>query len=83
MHLIVRNDTQIGKRKDIEFVVGDQVLIKVSPWKEVLRFGKKVKLSQRFIGPQYRSDPSHVISYSEVELQSDLTYFEEPVKILA
>ncbi|KAA3487705.1 DNA/RNA polymerases superfamily protein [Gossypium australe] len=31
----------------------------------------------------YRSDPSHVIPYSEIELQPDLTYFEEPVKILA
>ena len=37
--------------KDIEFEVGDLVLLKVSPWKGVLRFGKKGKLSTRFIGP--------------------------------
>ncbi|GMJ08819.1 hypothetical protein HRI_004551100 [Hibiscus trionum] len=39
------------RRKDIEFEVGDQVFLKVSPWKKVLRFGKKGKLSPRFIGP--------------------------------
>jgi len=38
-------------RKDIEFAVGDKVFLKVSPWKKVLRFGQKGKLSPRFIGP--------------------------------
>ncbi|KAK8665349.1 hypothetical protein V6N13_005519 [Hibiscus sabdariffa] len=38
------------RRKDIEFAVGDQVFLKVSPWKKVLRFGRKGKLSPRFIG---------------------------------
>ncbi|KAG8489161.1 hypothetical protein CXB51_017140 [Gossypium anomalum] len=94
----------------------DKVFLKVSPWKKVLRFGQKGKLSPRFIGPynstervgpvayllalpsklkrihnvfhvsmlrQYRSDPSPVISPTEVEIQSDMTYGEEPVKILA
>ena len=39
------------KRKEIEFQVGDKVFLKVSPWMEVLRFGRKGKLSLRFIGP--------------------------------
>ncbi|KAG8481233.1 hypothetical protein CXB51_025993 [Gossypium anomalum] len=39
------------KRKEIEFQVGDKVFLKVSPWKKVLRFGRKGKLSLRFIGP--------------------------------
>ncbi|KAG8486371.1 hypothetical protein CXB51_019815 [Gossypium anomalum] len=39
------------KRRDIEYPVGDRVFLKVSPWKKVLRFGKKGKLSPRFIGP--------------------------------
>ena len=39
------------KRKDIEYEVGDKVFLKVSPWRKVLRFGKKEKLSPRFIGP--------------------------------
>ena len=38
------------KRKDIEYEVGDKVFLKVSPWRKVLRFGKKGKLSPRFIG---------------------------------
>ena len=104
------------KRKEIEFKVGDKVFLKVSPWRKVLRFGRKGKLSPRFIGPyedterigpiayqlalppelerihdvfhvsmlcRYRSDPSHVIKSTEVEIQPDLTYGEEPVRILA
>ena len=39
------------KRKDIEYQVGDKVFLKVSPWKSVMRFGKKGKLSPLFIGP--------------------------------
>ena len=39
------------KHKDIEYAVGDMVFLKVSPWKKILRFGKKGKLSPRFIGP--------------------------------
>ncbi|KAK8609334.1 hypothetical protein V6N13_061783 [Hibiscus sabdariffa] len=39
------------RRKDIEFAVGDRVFLKVSPWKKVLRFGRKGKLSPKFIGP--------------------------------
>ena len=39
------------KRKDIEYEVGDKVFIKVSPWKKILCFGRKGKLSPRFIGP--------------------------------
>ncbi|KAG8488859.1 hypothetical protein CXB51_016742 [Gossypium anomalum] len=104
------------KRKEIEYQVGDKVFLKVSPWKKVLRFGQKGKLSPRFIGPyeviekvgpvayrlalppelekihdvfhvsmlrRYRSDPSHVVSPTEIELQLDMTYEEEPIKILA
>ncbi|KAG8478649.1 hypothetical protein CXB51_028449 [Gossypium anomalum] len=104
------------KRKEIEFQVGDKVFLKVSPWKKVLRFGRKGKLSPRFIGPyeiiekvgpvayrlalppelerihdvfhvsmlrQYRSDPSHIISPTEIELRPDMAYEEELIKILA
>ncbi|KAA3483008.1 retrotransposon protein [Gossypium australe] len=38
------------KRKEIEFQVDDKVFLKVSPWKKILRFGRKGKLSLRFIG---------------------------------
>ncbi|KAL4363835.1 hypothetical protein GQ457_04G017440 [Hibiscus cannabinus] len=39
------------KRREIEYVVGDRVFLKVSPWKKVMRFGRKGKLSPRYIGP--------------------------------
>ena len=39
------------RRKDIEYEVSDKVFLKVSPWRKVLRLGKKGKLSPRFIGP--------------------------------
>ena len=31
--------------------MGDKVFLKISPWKVVLRFGKRGKLSPRYIGP--------------------------------
>ncbi|KAK9048501.1 hypothetical protein SSX86_021038 [Deinandra increscens subsp. villosa] len=39
------------RRRPIEFQEGDYVLLKVSPWKGVIRFRKRGKLSPRFIGP--------------------------------
>ncbi|KAI3693283.1 hypothetical protein L6452_33116 [Arctium lappa] len=39
------------KRRPIEFQVGDRVMLKVSPWKGIIRFGKRGKLSPRFLGP--------------------------------
>ncbi|KAA3472728.1 Retrotransposable element Tf2 [Gossypium australe] len=104
------------KRKEIEFQVGDKVFLKVSSCKKILRFGRKGKLSPRFIGSyeviekirlvayqlalptelkrihnvfyvsmlrHYRSDPSHVISPAEVEIQPDMTYGEKSINILA
>jgi hypothetical protein len=39
------------RRKPLEFQVGDLVLLKVSPWKGMIRFGKRGKLNPRYIGP--------------------------------
>ncbi|GJS73436.1 putative reverse transcriptase domain-containing protein [Tanacetum coccineum] len=39
------------RRKPLEFSVGEYALLKVSPWKGVVRFGKKGKLAPRFVGP--------------------------------
>ncbi|KAL4561750.1 hypothetical protein LXL04_033924 [Taraxacum kok-saghyz] len=39
------------RRSDLEFQVGDRVLLKVSPWKGVIRFRKRGKLGPRYIGP--------------------------------
>ncbi|GKD23522.1 putative reverse transcriptase domain-containing protein, partial [Tanacetum coccineum] len=38
------------RRKPLEFHVGDRVILKVSHWKEVIRFGKRGKLNPRYIG---------------------------------
>ena len=38
------------RRKDIRYEIEKKVFLKVSPWKKVMRFGKKGKLSPRFIG---------------------------------
>ena len=37
-------------RCNVEFAVGDKVLLRVSPMKGVMRFGKRGKLSPKFIG---------------------------------
>jgi hypothetical protein len=54
-HLTVARSRQKSyadkRRKPLEFDVGDMVLLKVSPWKGVVRFGKKGKLAPRFVGP--------------------------------
>ncbi|GKB69837.1 putative reverse transcriptase domain-containing protein [Tanacetum coccineum] len=39
------------RRKPMEFQVGDMVMLKVSPWKGVIRFRKRSKLSPRYVGP--------------------------------
>ncbi|GJU01826.1 putative reverse transcriptase domain-containing protein [Tanacetum coccineum] len=39
------------RRKPFEFQVGDKVMLKVSPWKGVIRFGKRGKLNPRYIRP--------------------------------
>nr|GEY03016.1 putative reverse transcriptase domain-containing protein [Tanacetum cinerariifolium] len=39
------------KRKPMEFEVGDRVMLKLSPWKGVVRFGKRGKLNPRYVRP--------------------------------
>jgi hypothetical protein len=40
-----------NQRRPLEFEVGDRVFLKVSPMRGVMRFGKKEKLSPKFVGP--------------------------------
>ena len=102
-------------RKEMEYQVGEKVFLKVSPWKGVMRFGTKGKLSPRYVGPyeiterigplayrlalpselaqihdvfhvsmlrRYRSDPTHVIKDTDVQIFDNLTYIEEPMQIV-
>ncbi|GKE50551.1 hypothetical protein Tco_1481809, partial [Tanacetum coccineum] len=39
------------KQKPMEFEVGDRVMLKVSPWKGAVRFGKRGKLNPRYVRP--------------------------------
>ncbi|GJR70407.1 putative reverse transcriptase domain-containing protein [Tanacetum coccineum] len=39
------------KCKPMEFQVGDRFMLKVSPWKRVIRFGKQGKLNPRYVRP--------------------------------
>ncbi|GJU80680.1 putative reverse transcriptase domain-containing protein [Tanacetum coccineum] len=50
---IVKRLLLINRRKllVLEFEVGDWVMLKVSPWKGVIPFGKKGKLAPRYVGP--------------------------------
>ncbi|GJX75249.1 putative reverse transcriptase domain-containing protein [Tanacetum coccineum] len=64
------------RRKPIEFSVGDYVLLIVSPWKGVVRFGKKRKLAPRFVGP------FKIIEKDEIRVDAKLNFVEEHVEIL-
>ncbi|GKE25711.1 retrotransposon protein, putative, ty3-gypsy subclass, partial [Tanacetum coccineum] len=57
------------RRKPLEFSVGDHVLLKVSPWKGVVYFGKKGKLAPRFVRPFEIIESRGVNDPSRVEFQ--------------
>ncbi|GKA69790.1 putative reverse transcriptase domain-containing protein [Tanacetum coccineum] len=50
-------------RKPLEFEVGDQVLLNVSPWKGVVHFGKKGKLAPRYVGPFEILERTGLVAY--------------------
>ena len=93
----------------------DHVFLKVMPKRGVVGFGKRGKLSLRYIGPfeilervgtvayrlalpqsvsgvhevfhvsmlwKYTSDPTHVVDWGEITIDTDGTFKEGPVRIL-
>ncbi|KAK6121488.1 hypothetical protein DH2020_044767 [Rehmannia glutinosa] len=60
------------RRKDLEFEVGDFVFIKVSPMKGIMRFGKKGKLSPRYVGPYMIVERIGKVAY-KLELPQEMT----------
>ncbi|GKB56728.1 putative reverse transcriptase domain-containing protein [Tanacetum coccineum] len=69
-------------RKPLEFSVGDHVLPKVSPWKSLVRFGKKGKLAPKFVGPFEITERIGSIPLEEIQVDAKLNFVEEPVEIL-
>nr|GFC24160.1 putative reverse transcriptase domain-containing protein [Tanacetum cinerariifolium] len=77
------------KRKPIEFQVGDQVMLKVSPWKGVVRFGKRGKLNPRVHNTFYVSnlkkchaDEPLAVPLDGLHFNDKLHFVEEPVEII-
>ncbi|GJR81700.1 putative reverse transcriptase domain-containing protein [Tanacetum coccineum] len=74
--------------KPLEFQVGDRVMLKVSPWKGVVHFGKLGKLNPRYIGPfkvlarKCLSDEPLAVPLDEIHIDDKLCFVEEPVEIL-
>ncbi|GJR44721.1 putative reverse transcriptase domain-containing protein [Tanacetum coccineum] len=60
------------KRKLMEFQVGDKVMLKVSPWKGVVRFGKWGKLNPRYVGPFKVLEKVGEVAY-KLELPEELS----------
>ncbi|GKF96372.1 hypothetical protein Tco_0289107, partial [Tanacetum coccineum] len=83
------------KRKPMEFHVGDSVMLKVSPRKGVIRFGKRGKLNPRYVGPFKVVEKVGSVAY-KLELPQELNrvhntfhvsnlkkcYFDEPLAVL-
>nr|GFA75549.1 putative reverse transcriptase domain-containing protein [Tanacetum cinerariifolium] len=60
------------RRKPLKFQVGDKFMLKVSPWKGVIRFGKRGKLNPRYIGPFKIISKEGTIAY-RLELPEQLS----------
>ncbi|GKC44761.1 putative reverse transcriptase domain-containing protein [Tanacetum coccineum] len=73
------------KRKPIDFQVGDKVMLKVSPWKGVVRFGKRGKLNPRYVEPFKVLEKVGSVAY-KLELPEELSMvhntFHEMVEIM-
>ncbi|KAG8491194.1 hypothetical protein CXB51_014305 [Gossypium anomalum] len=81
------------KRKEIEYSVGDMVFLKaLSGFEASSLVAYQLELPPEldrihdvfhiFMLRRYRSDPTHVVPVAEIEVQTDLTFEEEPVQIL-
>ncbi|GJS56032.1 retrotransposon protein, putative, ty3-gypsy subclass [Tanacetum coccineum] len=68
---------QTKRRKNLEFNVGEYVLFKVSPWKGMVRFGKKGKLAPRSVWLT-----QDYIPLDEIQVDTKLNFVEDPVEIL-
>nr|GEU58199.1 retrotransposable element Tf2 [Tanacetum cinerariifolium] len=79
------------RRKPLEFKVRDRLLLKVSPWKGVVRFGKKGKLAPQYVGPfesmehvgrKCLAESDAQIPLEEIKVDENLRFVEEPIDIV-
>nr|GEV00196.1 putative reverse transcriptase domain-containing protein [Tanacetum cinerariifolium] len=83
------------KQKPMEFEVRDRVMLKVSPWKGVVRFGKRGKLNLTYVGPfkvlakvgtvAYRLELPQELSRMPLEgihVDDRLQFVEDPIEIM-
>ncbi|GKC71765.1 putative reverse transcriptase domain-containing protein, partial [Tanacetum coccineum] len=64
------------RRKPLEFKVGDRVLLNISPWKGVVRFGKKGKLAPRYVRPFEIVECVGPVAY-RLKLPQELSYVHD------
>ncbi|GJW69216.1 putative reverse transcriptase domain-containing protein [Tanacetum coccineum] len=60
------------RHKPMEFQVGDRVMLKISPWKGEVRFGKRGKLNPKYVGPFKVLEKVGVVAY-KLELPQELS----------
>nr|GEY31608.1 reverse transcriptase domain-containing protein [Tanacetum cinerariifolium] len=72
------------KHKPIDFQAGDRVMLKVLPWKEVVRFGKREKLNPRYVGPFKKcyADEPLAVPLDGLHFDDKLYFVEEPIEIM-
>nr|GEW58215.1 hypothetical protein [Tanacetum cinerariifolium] len=73
------------RHKPLEFEVGDKVMLKVSSWKGVIRFGKLRKLSPHYIGAfkiLSRVDEDLIIPLDKIRINKKLHFIKEPIEIM-
>nr|GEZ93675.1 hypothetical protein [Tanacetum cinerariifolium] len=67
------------RRKPLEFKVGDRLLLKESPWKGVVQFGKKGKLAPRYVGP---FEIVECVGPMRSRINENLHFVEESIEIV-
>uniref|UniRef100_A0A1S4DP02 Integrase catalytic domain-containing protein n=1 Tax=Nicotiana tabacum TaxID=4097 RepID=A0A1S4DP02_TOBAC len=68
--------------RELSFMVGEKVLLKVSPMKGVMRLSGVHPVFHVSMLRKYVEDPSHVLDFGSIQLDNDLTYDVKPVAIL-